>query len=441
MTCNICCENFNKIRKQISCIHCQFECCSKCAKKYILSSLNEANCMNCKKQWDREFITNNFTLNFVNNDYKKHREDIILDKNMAMMEETQEYVERLREANSIRDDINKIRKHIMEKYREISVLEHRRTNLLNNKQIKKESNEPKFFGHCPVDKCNGFINSSSVCGICNSPACKKCREIIDINSEEHVCNEDTLANIENIKKKCRNCPKCKVPIFKIDGCKQIWCVNCHIAFDWVTGEISTGVIHNPHYIEWIRKNGGIPINENNGQNIGCDITYYDVERRLNKYDISERYFFIDIRAFSAHIRFHDINNNTAIINNSVDLNNRILFITGEIDKHELKRRLQIKDKKNNKLIEENMILEMFTRTVSDILISKLFNNDVRKYSRIPLEDMSVVAEIIETIKNLIKYTNESLEKMAYKYKTVYKSILYKVDHRGHYNFRYKKLSI
>ena len=33
-------------------------------------------------------------------------------------------------------------------------------------------------------------------------------------------------------------------------------VECHTAFDWKTGKISTGVIHNPHYFEW-RSKGGI----------------------------------------------------------------------------------------------------------------------------------------------------------------------------------------
>ena len=42
-------------------------------------------------------------------------------------------------------------------------------------------------------------------------------------------------------------------ISKIDGCNQMWCTQCHVAFDWKTGAIQNSV-HNPHYFEWLRKN-------------------------------------------------------------------------------------------------------------------------------------------------------------------------------------------
>ncbi len=43
----------------------------------------------------------------------------------------------------------------------------------------------------------------------------------------------------------------------VHNCSQVFCVSCHTPWDWDTGKIVTkGPIHNPHYYEWLRRNGG-----------------------------------------------------------------------------------------------------------------------------------------------------------------------------------------
>jgi hypothetical protein len=39
----------------------------------------------------------------------------------------------------------------------------------------------------------------------------------------------------------------------------MWCImeGCNTAFDWVSGRIVTGAVHNPHYYEWLRRQGNV----------------------------------------------------------------------------------------------------------------------------------------------------------------------------------------
>ena len=64
-----------------------------------------------------------------------------------------------------------------------------------------------------------------------------------------VCKQADIDSVEAIKKTTKPCPTCAVPIQKSVGCNQMWCTQCQVAFDWKTGEIQNGVIHNPHFFE------------------------------------------------------------------------------------------------------------------------------------------------------------------------------------------------
>src|SRR6056300_1537392 len=80
-SCEVCCEKHN--RKQntpVNCPACELTCCRKCSETYLLSIFEEPHCMGCKAQWDRQFIDSWCTQVFRNNAYRKHREEVLFEK-------------------------------------------------------------------------------------------------------------------------------------------------------------------------------------------------------------------------------------------------------------------------------------------------------------------------------------------------------------------------
>ena len=93
-SCNVCVEDYNKTsRTKVTC-KCGFEACRNCIKTYLVDvdQMNDAHCMSCKVQWDRQFLTSSFEKTFMTKTWKNHRENILYERELSMMPETQIYV-------------------------------------------------------------------------------------------------------------------------------------------------------------------------------------------------------------------------------------------------------------------------------------------------------------------------------------------------------------
>ena len=101
------------------------------------------------------------------------------------------------------------------------------------------------------------------CGICESTTCKDCNEIIE-DVDEHECNQEAVASMKLINKDTKPCPSCGTMIHKVSGCNQMWCPDCQNAFDWRTGNVERGVIHNPHYYQYMQNNPETAQRRNHG---------------------------------------------------------------------------------------------------------------------------------------------------------------------------------
>jgi len=148
---------------------------------------------------------------------------------------------------------------IKEEYDNVT-LEYR--NVLNLYAGKEAVARREFIMRCPAEGCRGFLSTAYKCGTCECWTCVECHVSVGKEKEcGHMCDPQTVETAKAIKTETRPCPKCGTRIFKSDGCDQMWCVmeGCGTAFSWNTGNIVTGIIHNPHYYEWLkRREGEIP---------------------------------------------------------------------------------------------------------------------------------------------------------------------------------------
>lgn len=381
-TCSVCIEKINQTTRKLVKCNCDYVCCKSCAKQFLLSINEDVHCMNCKVGWDRRFLLENFDNKFINGEYKIHRENLLLEKEMSLMPNTQAHIEKqtkLKELKNKRVEIKSSIKELKTQPADKNALKQLKIYLDNVnyeiQQIEKPQIAKKkveIVKKCPNGDCRGFLTDSLQCGLCNIWTCKDCKEVKGITEDaDHVCDKDILESVKTLTKETKNCPKCSYRIFKIDGCDQMYCSpefgGCGTAFSWKTGDIETK-IHNPHYYDYLRKvnNGDIP---RNPDDIVCRV--YDMHSACS--DIVSKYYrrrsasgidVITIVKKITHMKYVDL---PRYVSNKNNLDIRIKYLKNKIDKDGLKKLLQKREKVNMKLREKRDLLTMFIDSVIEIL--------------------------------------------------------------------------
>ena len=437
--CVICEEKSNKTsHTPITCNFCNFEACRSCCETYLLSQ-TDAKCMNtaCSKPWDRKFMVSAFSKSFMSNQWKKHREQVFLDKELALLPVTQPIVENLIRKEKIKKEIEEIEKLIGElrvKQRELNY------EMIN--PSKDQTRKSHFVRACVDPDCRGYLSSQWKCGLCEKRACKDCHVLLDTN-EQHVCNPDELATAKLLDKDTKPCPSCQTGIFKIEGCDQMWCTQCKTAFSWRTGAIEL-VIHNPHFYEWQRRIGG-EVRRNPGDVVcGREIGHEIIENLSRRLRIStttntrgEPIYFITplsktlydracvIVRSMVHLRIVQFPE-YRVGDNENNLHLRISYMRQEIDKDTFMQRIQRNNKKFEKKREIYNILSLFIQSVTDILFR--FQDEVNN------SHLIVAEKILDEIQVIQDYANECLGDIAETYGNKSKKIEFYPLHSERFHY-------
>ena len=258
MSCSLCIEEFTKQphKKQAKCPYCDFNACTTCTQTYLCGTHEDPHCMGCRKGWSREIMDSILLTTWINGDYKKHRENVLFDRERSRLPAAQIIVERRKRANErepvrqqIMDKIHSLESQIntlrVEYYQECRRIEMLQRGEEPGEHTNKEERRV-FVMPCPSNGCRGFLSQAYKCGVCDIYACPECREVKGTRDAAHTCNPDTVATVQRLKKECRGCPECGTNIFKIEGCFEkdtpilLWNGDVKMSQDICVGDVLVG---------------------------------------------------------------------------------------------------------------------------------------------------------------------------------------------------------
>jgi hypothetical protein len=348
--------------------------------------------MSCNAVWGRRFIAANFSSTWVAKTLKNHLEDVYYERELALVQGTQDRVNEYLENKRIKDEIKRIDDEIYE-------LKKKKDRLMNPWRFQTGRVEappkPKLMMRCPVTDCLGFVDEEYHCNVCQTDACKKCREI---KTQTHECDPGILENVEAMKKDTKPCPNCASMIFKIIGCDQMYCVECKTFFSWKTLKIqTTGPRHNPHYFEYQATLGTVPRNPND---VLCGRTLDGhLSRKLKQFNLQH---LVQPLSHLQNVTLLQLNTEGIEDRNTTE---RILYITKERTKEQFKRSIQQREKANKKKQELRDILQLFIQVSTDNLYKLV-------------QDKSPI-DFEKSTKAILEYCNSEFIKInkAYKCKT------------------------
>jgi len=221
----------------------------------------------------------------------------------------------------------------------------------------------------------------------------------------------------------------------VRNCDQMFCITCQTPFSWDTGKIVTsGVIHNPHYYEMMKRKGALPRNPGDVPCGGFPTRYQLVEhpRRISP-DISDYYFEfhrlceevqdVSRRQFRTHID----NGTTHAIN--------VRYLLGDFTDAKWGQQLAINEKKKKRDAEVQEVFAAFLMVAVNIIntVQNYRDAEHESFRKLPivmaeriLMDLHIeICELITIMNNAFKDIS-----VAYAYTTPFIDVSACNPHKG-----------
>lgn len=414
INCDICTDKFNtSIRTRITCALCYKDACRTCVTTFLLMTPSLLpKCMYCNKEWTLEFVAEFSPKNFHNNKYRNYRANIRLALEKSLLPQAQEYAAKKIKNDVIRQEIQDLMEE--QKYLKAMLAENKRMTFLKREIIwntehfeeKEIKQTTKFVRSCPGEECNGFLSKSLKCGLCSLWGCKECHAQKQSRDDpDHKCNPDDVATIKLLATDTKPCPKCTSAIYKINGCDQMWCTECHTAFEWSTLRIvdaATETIHNPHFYQHARDNNGGVAPRDVGRPCGGLPYPNRLTKKLRSIGCTNDQIDLVLNAHRmvGHVNalIQDRYPNRMEMNDNMDL--RVEFLIGKLTESNWVKELKKREKRREKNRAINLVLTMLTVSVTDLI------NNIITVER------SQRPEILVQMVRLRDYVNIELKKIG-----------------------------
>lgn len=474
--CGVCMNNYTPIiRKKCVCKYCKADTCSKCIEQYLLGRHEDAHCLHCRVNYTDVSLFEICTKTYIQHVYFKHRQEVLINRERANLPGLQEVAidERRKRDNELKIGEIKVEIAAIEKERDILMTDYNRLyteyysklaakqdysairkqldellvtsdklriQIANKREdinkiryptayglpangVKKpEEEKKKFIRRCTRENCQGFLSTAWKCGICDFYSCSKCFVTkTKKHDDPHECKKEDIETADMIKADCKPCPNCGEFIQKSSGCSQMWCISCQTPWDWTTGKVVVGgIIHNPHYYEWMKRNGGAA--PRNPADVPCGgyPNAWELRRmpRGLRNDIANIFF--EFHRICQELQ--DISERTYRTHIDQDSTNNInvKFLLSDFDEKHWGQLLGKNERKRKRDKEVQEIFAAF-RMVAVELINRVQNyrsedGKIRTFTDLPIKEAELFLENLSVeIKGLIIMINDALRNASISY--------------------------
>lgn len=475
-SCGVCMDNYTSIiRKKCVCKYCKADSCSKCIERYLLERHEDAHCLHCRVNYNDAALNEICTKTYIQHTYFKHRQEVLINRERANLPGLQDVAidERQKRNNEIK--INDIKKDIteLEKVRDVIMTQYNtiytdyysklaarldtstirkqlddllvksdefRIKIANKREdinkikyphvyglptngVKKpEEERKKFIRRCTRNGCQGFLSTAWKCGICEYYSCSKCFvNKTKKQDDPHECLKEDVETAEMIKKDSKPCPNCGEFIMKVSGCDQMYCISCQTPWSWNTGKVVTsGPIHNPHYYEWMKRNGGAA--PRNPADIPCGgyPNAWELRRMPKGLPNKITHLFFEFHRICQELQ--DISERTyrSHIDNTTTNNVNVKFLLGDFDEKHWGQLLGKNERKRKRDAEVQEIFAAF-RMVAVELLNRVQNyrsedGKIRTFTELPTKEAELFLEGLNVeINALINMINDALRNASISY--------------------------